>query len=154
MKISGMFIGLLLPVLWLSCEDDLLKSNEASENTGGYLIGNWINPQYTDTIITFQKADTLKNQDYGFSFRLPDQFTERKNSGWCGTPPISYADFEGTWNQHDSILDIQVAYWGGKADYKWKILSLDGEKLTLVVLETEYHFEGEWSQEKNMQLIR
>jgi hypothetical protein len=134
---------LLLSLAWIACDDDLLRTDEHAKNSTEYLIGNWINPQYTDTIITYQKADTLKNQDYGFSFRLADQFTERKNSGWCGTPPITYSDFEGTWIQHDSILDIQVAYWGGMADYKWKILSLDNKKLTITVLETEYHFEGE-----------
>ena len=143
MKIKGLLLGLLFPFVWFACEKNLLTEDEHVKNSTDYLIGNWINPQYADTIITFQKADTLKSQDYGFSFRLPDQFTERKNSGWCGTPPISYSDFEGTWNQHDSILDIQVAYWGGMADYTWKILSLDNKKLTLAVLETEYHFGGE-----------
>lgn len=66
------------------------------------------------------------------------KFIERKNSGWCGTPPVSYSDFEGNWSINDSLLNVSVAYWGGLADYQWKIISLDDKRLTIVVVSQEY----------------
>lgn len=66
-------------------------------------------------------------------------FIERKNAGWCGTPPIAYADFNGSWAKNDSLIDITVDYWGGVANYHWKIISIDNNNLILCKLKEEYH---------------
>ena len=68
-------------------------------------------------------------------------FSTNKNAGWCGTPPISYADFEGTWKKSDSTISITVGYWGGLLDYQWKIVSIDNKSLTIVKLQEEYRNE-------------
>ncbi len=113
------------------------KNNETSATE--LLIGCWINPQITDTCITFDKASQLKDKDYGFAFKPDGVFIERKNSGWCGTPPISYKDYTGTWIKNNSLINITVGYWGGSAEYQWKIIDVDANKLIIYNAYTEYH---------------
>lgn len=106
------------------------------------LYGYWINPVSIDSISTFERVNSLKDNDYGIAFKSGYVFIERKNSGWCGTPPISYADYGGTWSQTDSIVNITVGYWGGSADYQWKIISIDKNELKISRLKEEYHIEN------------
>ncbi|HVO75554.1 MAG TPA: hypothetical protein VMT35_16105, partial [Ignavibacteriaceae bacterium] len=56
-------------------------------------------------------------------------------AGWCGTPPICYANFSGIWEfQGDSVLKIKVAYWGGMTEYNLKIISLDRREFKVMYL--------------------
>jgi hypothetical protein len=37
-----------------------------------------------------------------------------KNAGWCGTPPISDKNYEGTWESIDGkLIKINTEYWSG-----------------------------------------
>ncbi|MCF8372673.1 MAG: hypothetical protein K9H64_13670 [Bacteroidales bacterium] len=139
MKTTNRLLFLLSFLLLLACE----KSNEPIINDSDLVIGNWINPIVVDTIWKYERADSLKNDGYGFSIQTGQLFVERKNAGWCGTPPISYANFDGTWAKEDSTINISVAYWGGMADYQWKIISVDNNNLMIYRVNEEYHNE-EW----------
>lgn len=121
----------------ISCE----KDNDSDFNNSENLIGYWINPQFNDTIWSFDKADDFQDNNYGFAFQSGKNFIERKNAGWCGTPPIAYADFTGTWSQNDSLLHITVGYWGGTADYQWKIVSVENNLLKIYKIKEEFHRE-------------
>ncbi len=134
--ISFLFITIL--VFNISCE----KNDDQKTIDTEQLIGHWINPVYIDTVLKFEKANSLKDNDYGISFETDQVFIERKNSGWCATPPIAYADFNGTWSKQDSLLTITVGYWGGMADYQWKILAIDNNHLTIYKMDEEYHNTG------------
>jgi hypothetical protein len=125
-----LFIAMLVLI---ACE----KNDESINNDSVKLIGNWINPVAIDTVWKYQKASSLRNNDYGFSIKSNQLFVERKNAGWCETPPISYADFDGTWEMNDSIINITVAYWGGLLNYQWKIISIDNRNLTIYRLKEE-----------------
>lgn len=94
-------IILLFAFSLIACE----KNNENAAARNDDLIGSWFNPQYNDSITTFERSEGLADNEYGFSFNEDNTFIERKNAGWCGTPPISYADFNGTWTQNDSIME-------------------------------------------------
>lgn len=137
MKTINKLILLLSIVTLIACE----KSNETETlvNDSDQLIGNWINPIVIDTIWKYERANSLKDNSYGFSFQSRQLFVERKNAGWCGTPPIAYSDFDGTWTKKDSIIKITVAYWGGLVDYQWKIISLDDKNLTIYRLKEVNH---------------
>lgn len=125
---------LISSILLLSaCESTSERAIRGSEN----LIGSWINPEAIDSVIRFDKSTTLKTGEYGFTFRTDQIFVERKNAGWCGTPPIAYADFDGTWALNDSVINIKVKYWGGTTTYRWKIIGLDAEKLIIYRLTEE-----------------
>jgi hypothetical protein len=128
-------IWLLFPILLISCE----KEQELIIENSNELTGSWINQVVNDSVMEYSKAETLKDNDYGFEFKPNQVFIERKNAGWCGTPPIAYADFEGTWQRQDSILIITVDYWGGTADYKWEIISVDENSLKIYKVSEEYH---------------
>ena len=123
--ISILFLVLMSQALILSCKKDDVKLNENQDN----LIGNWINPEYTDSLMIFEKSGTLKLNEYGISFKADGKLIERKINGWCGTPPVVYSDYEGTWTKQDSLISIEVGYWGGTSVYKWIIISVAGNKL-------------------------
>jgi hypothetical protein len=123
--------------LMMACEKSIdLKSSMDTKQ----LTGHWINPVLTDTLWKFKKSGSLKKNDYGISFKSDQSFVERKNSGWCGTPPISYGDFKGIWSIQDSTINITVGYWGGRVDYQWKIISMDSNHLTIFRMKEEYHY--------------
>ncbi|MEZ5105661.1 MAG: hypothetical protein R2757_14275 [Draconibacterium sp.] len=129
---SLLFLTILL---FVSCnEDEVAEINNSTE-----LIGFWGNRVVNDTIYTFERLDSLKDNDYGFTFKTGEIFMERANTGWCGTPPVSYTNYNGTWSQNDSIINISVAYWGGMADYQWKIVHIDNNTLTINVKIQNYN---------------
>ena len=130
-------IWLLFPLLLFSCE----KEPELLLQNSDELVGCWTDRVVNDSIMEFSKVESLIDNAYGFEFKQGQIFIERKNSGWCGTPPIAYADFEGTWQRQDSLLIITVDYWGGTADYKWEISSVDENSLEIYKMSEEYHNE-------------
>jgi hypothetical protein len=81
----------------------------------------------------------LVDNEYGIVFNSDGNILERKNAGWCGTPPLIYNDFNGTWEIKDPTIKIHVAYWGGMADYSWKIITIDNNELNIVPIESIYH---------------
>lgn len=111
------------------------KDDEKNDGDSSTIVGYWVYQEVNDSIMTYKRVDRLKDNDYGFAFNSNHVFIERKNSGWCGTPPVSYADYEGTWVKTDSIVHITVGYWGGSLDYKWKVISVDNKELTIVRLQ-------------------
>ena len=128
---------LFLITTMMACEESL----QPMDNSSDQLMGTWGNPTQVDTLWQYERAATLDNAGYGFTFKAEDKFVERKNAGWCGTPPISYSNFEGTWTQNDSMITINVDYWGGKADYQWKVISLDDHHLTVYKVKEVYGYE-------------
>ena len=131
-------IILMLALSIIACEKNIENSAPSMDQS----IGNWFNPQYNDSIVTYERSEGLVENDYGFSINEDKTFIERKNAGWCGTPPISYADYDGTWTEKDSIIEITVGYWGGTSDYTWKMVSVDETTLIIIRLEEEYHMEN------------
>lgn len=119
---------------WISCEESTDPAIDDSE----LLLGYWINPVYVDTLVRYERAAELKENAYGFAFRTEHVYVERKNIGWCGTPPVTMDDYEGTWTRQDSVIDIDVPYWGGMAHFKWKIISLDDTHLTIATISQEF----------------
>jgi hypothetical protein len=120
---------------WISCEE----SNDPVIDESELLLGYWINPVWVDTIVRYERGAELKENDYGICFKTGHSFVERKNEGWCGTPPVIMDDFPGTWTRQGSIIDIDVSYWGGMAHYQWKVISLDKTSLSIATVKQEFH---------------
>lgn len=114
------------------------KKDEAIVIESEKLIGNWTNPVLVDTVWKYERVSSLKDNEYGFSFKQEKVFFERKNAGWCGTPPIVYDNYNGTWSRNNSEINISVGYWGGTAEYKWRIISLDDTYLTIYKEKEDY----------------
>lgn len=135
MKATHYFFLLLFSIALLtSCENDNdLKSDEAE-----LIIGHWISPVYIDTLVQYTRAEGLNENDYGISFNPGNSLVERQNAGWCGTPPISFANYNGTWSKTGDVIDITVDFWGGKANHKWKVIANDQKTLTIYPVKSEY----------------
>lgn len=133
---------LLIVMMMISCEKDVVEIDALGENAA--IIGTWVEeidialPVTEDDITWMNRAGDLSANGYGFIIKEDGSFIERKNAGWCGTPPISYDNFEGNWEAlSDSLLDITVAYWGGTLTYQMRIFSLEEDKLGIRYLYTE-----------------
>ena len=126
--------ALVLVNITVSCE----LNEKQSPETADLVVGTWIDPVYTDSSLSYKRSSSLIENQYGLSIHAAHTVLERKNSGWCGTPPISYADFDGTWNRTDSIMDVSVDFWGGTAEYTWKVLKVDENELIVEVIEMAY----------------
>ena len=125
-----LLIALLVTFSLIACQKDetpVLHGNEA-------LVGSWRNPQYNDTLVTYTRSTSLVENEVGFTFKPNNTLVYRQNSGWCGTPPIVTADYDGTWSWNDSIVEIKTSYWGGTTEFTWEIVSLNQKELVISVL--------------------
>lgn len=126
-------------ILYISIFYAFTGCEKAEFNTNNNdLTGFWIKPQVNDTLVSFEKANKFSENEYGILFKADGKLIERKNSGWCGTPPVSYADFDGNWEELNTIISINVDYWGGKANYLWKIVAIDDNTLTIYRISEAY----------------
>ena len=122
---------LIIPLFFISCDPHEIVTVETNEE----LAGVWINPQYNNEgLMTLDKADEFID-GYGVAFLENGTLIERKNSGWCGTPPITYGDFDGNWEEDNGIVDIVVDYWGGEVEYTWEVIFIDDQTLIIEVLD-------------------
>jgi len=129
-------VFLMLMGLLFSCEKELFELDSLGENVG--IVGTWIQEGYQGDTTLLRRAGDLDEHKYGFTIQEDGTFVERKNSGWCGTPPIAYANYEGAWEAlSDSLLSITVDYWGGVMTYQIRIVSLNAEDLAIRYLYAE-----------------
>ncbi len=127
---------LIVMILMVSCEKDLMELEALGSNSA--IVGTWIEDGQKGDTLLLQRNGAFDKEKYGFTINEDGTFIEHKNAGWCGTPPITYDSFDGTWEAvSDSLLDITVAYWGGVITYQMRIVSLDLEELAIRYLYTE-----------------
>ena len=120
----------------VACGKEFLEVEALGANVG--IVGTWIEEGYMGDTTLLKRAGELDEHKYGFTLKQDGTFIERKNSGWCGTPPIAYANYEGTFEVvSDSLLNITVAYWGGMMTYQIRVVSLDQEVLAIKYLYSE-----------------
>ncbi|BDD03267.1 hypothetical protein [Aureibacter tunicatorum] len=92
------------------------------------LYGKWVYDSRKGDMYIYKKVDSLKTR--GIVFERRGKMHERKNSGWCGTPPISYANYDGSWKVlNDSVVQVSTAYWGGKQSYQMVVKSVTDDTL-------------------------
>ena len=93
------------------------------------LIGVWNYSGFQDNTNIFSRNNEFID-NHCYRFNSDGTLTERKNSGFCGTPPISYADYSGTWTiLNDTLIQINVGYWGGTTRYKLDIEVINSNSL-------------------------
>ncbi|MBL4606175.1 MAG: hypothetical protein JKY02_11095 [Flavobacteriaceae bacterium] len=113
-----------LLVTLLSCQ----TNEEIEINPTNLLIGYWGNAIYENETTTFQRINSLPDEGYGVAFKENDVFIER-TSGWCGTPPLSFFNIEGTWQKEEAL--IMISSNGYLGNYTWRIISLDETQLVI-----------------------
>jgi hypothetical protein len=119
----------LLSSLFFSCTKEQIKIDPDN-----LLIGVWVFSEYKDDITIFKRDQEFTDNDC-LKFNSDGTLIERKNSGWCGTPPISYANYDGTWSiENDTLIQVKVGYWGGTTSYKLDIESISPTTLKVITL--------------------
>lgn len=118
----------LLIASFIGCEDD---NESITINESEKLIGYWINPKYHDAELKLERAGSLKKNEYGIAFLAASECIER-SSGWCGTPPLTFFDYQGTWIKNGSIIIITMdSGINGLEEIKWEIKTLTDNYLII-----------------------
>ena len=122
------FVGTLL----LSCNKD-----EIGIDKDNLLIGVWNFSDYQGNTNIYQRSHEFTNKNC-YQFNNDGTLIERKNAGFCGTPPVTYSDYEGIWSiLNDTLIEINVGYWGGSTIYQ-----LDIESVNINSLEVQFVYPG------------
>ena len=115
---------LSLAVLMASCKKDNTKIDN-----NNLLLGTWSVSAYDDNTTVYDRS-TAFTDNYGYEFKSDGTVVERQNASGCGTPPITFADYTGTWSViNDTLVQIEIGYWGGITSYQLDIESVDDEHL-------------------------
>ncbi|TBN02731.1 hypothetical protein EYD45_11440 [Hyunsoonleella flava] len=109
-------------------------NDEGLKDSDNLLIGHWAEPEYTDQNVTFSRVNKLPAEGYGISFKTKNDFVER-SSGWCGTPPLSFSDYQGKWELMEDVITITQDHFPN--NYGWRIVSLTENELVLTKELTE-----------------
>ena len=116
----------LVTVLGLiSCSEN----NNLVVDPDNLLVGHWSKAEYKNEELILTRVGRLPDKEYGVSFVENGKFVER-TSGWCGTPPLSFFNIDGTWNISDETL-IEVSTQSYLGNFNWRIQSLTNKKLVI-----------------------
>ena len=125
---KNILLNLLFILLLTNCQNSVTPDNNLNEA----ILGTWVEKEYFTGVSILEKSDQLMDDRSGYIFNRDKTLIDRKNSGWCGTPPISYANFNGTWIKvSDDRLRIISEYWGGIDTLDIEIVSVSADELRL-----------------------
>lgn len=94
------------------------------------LEGTWVYSNYEDLQQVYKKRKGFNKRNPGFQLNADGTMLKRQNSGWCGTPPITYTNSKGTWElETESILRFEYDYWGGRDTMRMEIISHNSREL-------------------------
>jgi len=120
---------LLVSFLSVSCSKDEIKIDPDN-----LLLGTWNYSEYQNDASVFIRSSEFADNP-GYKFSSDGTLVERKNTGWCGTPPVSYGDYTGTWSVlNDTLIEINTTYWGGEISYKLDIQTVNSNTLKVVTI--------------------
>jgi hypothetical protein len=123
------FIALLIFPGLFSCQKNELKIDPEHP-----LIGLWNLSEYQDNMVVYSRQNEFKDNP-GINFHADGTLTVRQNSGWCGTPPVSYANYEGSWSTlNDTLLQVSAGYWGGTLNYRVDVESVTADSLKVIMI--------------------
>jgi hypothetical protein len=122
---------LLLPVLLLCSLLFSCSKDEITVDPDNLLIGTWVYTGFHNNYNVYKRSLSFEDK-HCYQFNIDGTLQERNIAGWCGTPPVSYNNYDGTWNfLNDSIVKINVEYWGGTRDYRIGIYSVSRDSLLI-----------------------
>lgn len=116
-------IIVLFAFLLFSCEN-----NDPIIDADNLLLGYWIEPTYTEETTTFKRSSAFSNDAGGISFAINGDFIER-SSGWCGTPPLSFIDYKGSFEIEDTLIKITSGLY--PTTFQWRIVSVSENELVV-----------------------
>jgi len=123
-------VAIMFCFMNMRCE----PNEEGLIDSDNLLIGHWAEPEYNEQTVTFSRVNKLPSEGYGISIKAKNDFVER-SSGWCGTPPLVFSDYEGKWELTEDIISVTQDHFPN--NYAWRILSLNENELVLTKELTE-----------------
>ncbi|MBI9073459.1 MAG: hypothetical protein JEY94_17790 [Melioribacteraceae bacterium] len=124
MKFRFNLLILLLSVILVQCDHTFIPEEIDS------IVGVWVESTFEDDFLILVRKTKLDDNKPGIIFYEDGTLLERKNSGWCGTPPISYSNFEGSWEKiADNIYEIESTNWSGIITYKIEVVQVTEDYL-------------------------
>ena len=129
MKKISLILFLCISTLY-SCTKEQIKIDPDN-----YLIGVWARSNYENGLETFTRIQDFTD-NYCYKFNSDGTLVERKNAGFCGTPPITFDNFPGTWEIiNDTLIQVNGSYWGGTTSYKLDIETVSPTKLRVYTIQ-------------------
>jgi hypothetical protein len=113
---------LLLSIVFFACENN----QEIGVDQDNLLLGTWVEPLYDNESITFKRAAILPTEAYAIEFKKDGTFIE-KTAGWCGTPPLTFSNYIGTFQIDETLIKITTTTF--PLNYQWRIISLTENEL-------------------------
>ena len=92
------------------------------------MLGSWVEPIYDGETTTFKRSNSLTEDGYGITFKQDGTFIER-SSGWCGTPPLIFSDYEGSFDFDDTLIKIYTEFQ--LSSFQWRIIAISETVLTV-----------------------
>lgn len=116
-----------------------LSITNKGKNNSDDILGYWVVEKWdSDGTVTYRKVRIIPADSPGLEFIAGGELQDKKNSGWCGTPPISYGFFKGNWEiSEKNILSLKSRYWGGSESSRFKIIELTKKEMVLELIDSE-----------------
>lgn len=84
--------------------------------------GSWKFHSYEDDAVIYQLTESYEQDEGGFSIKTDNDFIYRSH-GFCGTPPLVYADIEGVWEELDeNVLKVNYIEFDFEVEWVMEIL--------------------------------
>lgn len=98
------------------------------------LLGTWVQMGYEENAVIYTRAPRLKDDRPGMVIQADGHVVLRGIAGWCATPPVTYANYEGRWSKSGRVFRTTVHYqWIPEASVQEReVVSVDNKQLVLV----------------------
>jgi hypothetical protein len=131
----------------------LISANQKQQTfSKKQLIGIWLFEENTssENSASLTKSKKFKEEEPGIQLKKNGKLVKRQNSGKCATPPISFANYEGTWKMTgESTLTVKYEFFDGTIEEDWKIIETNKNKLKIIVLDSRTKSKNTIPQLKN-----
>jgi hypothetical protein len=98
------------------------------------LYATWVFSKHENQIHEYVKGSNFIEDRPGIKFKRNGEIIKRQNVGWCGTPPVTYDNYPGSWTSiSDNSINITYEYWGGTGNQNWKIIDLTNQTLKIKI---------------------
>ena len=120
--LSYVLILLILPVTG--------AFDSAENKETGILFQKWVFVDSNEEGGRYESRPQWQEDQSGMEFMKDGTMVIRQNAGWCGTPPITYSNFSGTWTKISKTeLALEHEYWGGTIKSTLTIVKLNKKEL-------------------------
>jgi len=104
----------------------------ANDKELGTLFKKWVFVDSNEEGILYESGAQFKEDKSGMEFMKDGTMVVRQNGGWCGTPPIAYENFTGTWRAISKTeFALSYKFWGGTIKSTMTVVKLNKKELVV-----------------------